>query len=68
MPYLNRDDVRWGMLATAGLWSGQIADTSQRDADEMVKDFDVPLLHVHTDNGYDPSLDEIVQWVISNTR
>lgn len=31
VPYLSRDDVRWRMLASAGVWSGQVADASQRD-------------------------------------
>lgn len=28
VPYLSRDDIRWGMLASTRLWSGQLADTS----------------------------------------
>lgn len=31
IPYLSRDDVRWGLLATAGLWTGDIADLPGRD-------------------------------------
>lgn len=32
VPYLSRDDIRWGMLATSRPWSGQPTDTSGRDA------------------------------------
>jgi predicted kinase len=34
----------------------------------MVTDFDLPLLPVRTDDGYDPRLDDIVEWVIDRTR
>jgi predicted kinase len=34
----------------------------------MVTDFALPLLPVRTDDGYEPSLDEIVDWVIERTR
>lgn len=162
VPYLSRDDVRWGMLASAGVWSGQVADASPRDLaretflqiveevtsrgvsavlefivfrdrpeqfhrlqavadclvvvticadaagraeqrersdpllnrdsvlaalghgsidsylhegvsqreavrDAMLTEFDVPLLEVRTEDGYEPFLDEIVEWVIANT-
>lgn len=162
VPYLSRDDVRWGLLATAGVWSGEtgqapgrdiaretflqiveevagrgvsavlefivfrhrpqelqrlqaVADclvivtacsdasgraeerersdplltrpsvlkalghdtiddhlrdgATQRDAvrDAMVTEFDLPLIRVWTEDGYDPSLEEIVDWVIART-
>jgi predicted kinase len=31
-------------------------------------DFDLPLLRVRTDDGYDPPLDKIVDWIINQTR
>ena len=32
----------------------------------MLTEFEVPTLEVRTDDGYDPSLDEIVDWVITH--
>ena len=161
VPFLSRDHVRGGLLATAGLWTGELVDPSPRAAaveafvasleamaglgitsvvelvvtpqrvealrrleaaagcvvilttcrdaavraerrdraDPLLKrpevlralgvdtieaylaaperevvratmqtDFDLPLLRVATDDGYDPRLDEIVDWVIVQTR
>lgn len=161
IPYLSRDDVRWGLYATAGLWTKHIRPAPQRDdaveaflqvvekaaslgvsavlefivfrdrpeslarlekvadclvvaataaeagsrADRrdladplltrrsvldalghasiesyingpgreivragMQNDFELPLLTVRTDNGYDPPLDQVVDWVIDRTR
>jgi predicted kinase len=34
----------------------------------MVTEFDLPLLPVRTDDGYDPPLDEIVDWIVDRTR
>ena len=34
----------------------------------MQRDFDLPLLLVTTDDGYDPPLEEIVDWVVGQTR
>jgi hypothetical protein len=31
VPYLSRDDVRWGLQATAGLWGNQLRGTLDRD-------------------------------------
>ena len=165
VPFLSRDDIRWGMWATSRVWSGQFADHPQREVarqafldivqlatergvsavlefiifqdhpeqfqrlqahadclvvvttcaeperrvvareradpllarenvlaalghgsiesyvkagsserervrSQMMTDFDdfgVPTLDVRTDDGYEPSLDEIVDWVISST-
>ena len=162
VPFLSRDQVRGGLLATAGLWSGQLRDAPSREAavesfagvveamaalgisavvefvvtpervrveawrrieeaarcvvvhttasgaaaraeardrvdpglnrpavlralgygsiDEyltnpvrgelaaaMQTDFDLPLLRVATDDGYDPPLEAIVDWVVDRT-
>ena len=163
LPYLSRDDVRWGLQATAGVWTNQLREASDRNvaratfieiveevarrgvsavlefipfrdrphelqrlrgvaeclvvltactdasrrAEErersdpllnrqsvltalghtsvddylregaeqrqavrqaMLTEFDVPALQVQTDEGYDPSLDQIADWVIRHTR
>jgi predicted kinase len=34
----------------------------------MVTEFDLPLLPVRTDDGYDPPLDEVVEWIVDRTR
>lgn len=31
VPYLSRDDVRWGLLASAGVWSARPVDRSARE-------------------------------------
>ena len=36
--------------------------------DEMRTDFDVPMLQVNTDQGYQPGLDEISDFVASEQR
>jgi predicted kinase len=35
---------------------------------EMQTDFDLPLLRVVTDDGYEPALTEVVDWIIDRTR
>ena len=35
--------------------------------DRMQSSFDLPMLTVATDDGYDPSLPDIVDWVIAQT-
>ena len=35
---------------------------------EMQREFDVPLLRVGTEDGYDPPFDQIVDWVVDQTR
>lgn len=34
----------------------------------MVTSFDAPVLEVRTDDGYDPSLDRVADWVVAATR
>jgi predicted kinase len=34
----------------------------------MVTEFELPLLPVRTDEGYDPPVEEIVEWIIDRTR
>jgi predicted kinase len=34
----------------------------------MYKDFELPLLRVATDDGYEPALETIVDWIIDQTR
>ncbi len=161
IPYLSRDDVRWGLYATAGLWTNHMRPAQQRDdaveaflqvvektaglgvsavlefivfrdrpeslarlekvadcfvvfavageagsradrrdlADPLLNrrsvldalghgsvesytegrgreivragmrtDFNLPLLTVRTDDGYDPPLAQVVDWVINQTR
>jgi hypothetical protein len=160
LPFLSRDQVRGGLLASAGMWTNQIRTTTTRDAaratfvdlaaavagfgvssvvefipfddspselrrlttvadclvvftscadaparvdrrdhgdflinrppvlaalgypsidaylanpqrhlvrERMQTEFDLPLLRVRTDDGYDPSVDEILTWVIDQT-
>ena len=31
LPYLSRDDVRWGLHATAGIWTNQLGQASDRN-------------------------------------
>ena len=68
----NLDDpllTRAPVLAALGFddIAAQTADAVERMRTverEMLTDFgDVPTLHVDTDDGYDPSLDAITQWV-----
>ena len=36
---------------------------------EMLSQFDdLPLLRVHTDDGYDPPLEDVIDWIIERTR
>lgn len=161
LPFLSRDDVRAGLLATAGLWTGELQSDHQREAaveafvqivetaarvgvsavleflvlpdrlhalerleavgdcvvvqtscvdaqsraddrdradpllnrravldalghdsiedyirapqrqfvrDGMKTAFDLPLLNVRTDDGYDPPLTDIIEWIIDQRR
>lgn len=64
---LNRPDV------LAALGHRSIDDYLGAPEREVVRatmhtEFDLPLLRIATDGGYDPQLDRIVDWVIDHTR
>jgi predicted kinase len=66
-PLLNRPDV------LGALGHGSIDDYVRGPQRalvraEMQSEFELPLLRVATDDGYDPSLDEIVDWIVERTR
>jgi hypothetical protein len=66
-PLLNRHDV----LDALGYGSiDDYLDDPERDVirTAMQTDFDLPLLRVSTDRGYDPTLETIVDWVVAQTR
>ena len=66
-PLVNRPDV----LAALGhrTIDDYLAEPERnRIRTVMQRDFDLPLLHVTTDDGYDPPLDAIVDWLVDRTR
>lgn len=68
-PLLNRPEVlaALGYDSVAAYLDGATSE-GDRVRDEMVHEFDLPLLSVRTDDGYEPSLDAIADWVVDQTR
>lgn len=68
-PLLNRRDVlaALGYESVAGYVDDQ-ADHGGVVRTAMQTEFDLPLLAVRTDDGYDPSLPSIVDWIVAQTR
>lgn len=66
-PFLSRP----GVLAALGHRSlDDYIDAPEREAirTSMQDEFELSLVRVCTDHGYEPGLDEIVEWVIDHTR
>jgi predicted kinase len=66
-PLLNRPDV----LAALGRRSiDDYLHDPERDlvATTMQTEFAVPTLHVRTNDGYDPRLETVIEWVVDQTR
>ncbi|MDP1794000.1 MAG: hypothetical protein Q8K63_07655 [Acidimicrobiales bacterium] len=68
-PLLNRQSVL-DALGYSSVDAYLSANAEQGDIVRtgMLRDFDLPLLPVTTDNGYDPSIEVIVDWVVEQTR
>jgi hypothetical protein len=63
--------TRPGVLAALGYASMDAFMASSPGStirDTMRTDFELPTLRVRTDNGYDPEISSIVEWVVDQTR
>lgn len=68
-PLLNRKSVLDALgFASVGEYLEANAEQGDLVRSTMMRDFDLPLLRVATDDGYDPSLETIVDWIVDQTR
>ncbi len=58
----------WSQAARRGQWSDEDGAMSLNPSTQYATDFNLPLLTVRTDDGYDPPLAQVVDWVINQTR
>lgn len=66
-PFLSRPDV---LVALGHQSIDDYIDAPERDVirTSMQSEFDLPLLQVSTDHGYEPDFEVILEWIIDQTR
>ena len=66
-PFLTRPGVLGG-LGYQSIDAFLASSPGARVRETMRTDFDLPTLRVNTDDGYDPALPEIIDWIVDRTR